>query len=53
MPSRTQIVPEHDYAHVMVVEHDNSARPSDAVNGTPTTYCNMMFVISSPKGLDR
>ena len=53
MPSRTQIVPEHDYAHVMVVEHDNSARPSDAVNGTPTTYCNMMFVFSSPKGLDR
>ena len=53
MPSTTQIVPEHEYAHVMVVEHDNSQRPQDTVNGTPTTYCNMMFVFSSPKGIDR
>ena len=29
MPSATQIVPEHEYAHTMVVVNDNSARPSD------------------------
>lgn len=53
MPSTSQIVPEHEYAHVMVVENDNSQRPRDTVNSTPTTYCNMMFVFSSPKGIDR
>ena len=52
MPSATQIVPEHEYAHTMVVVNDNSARPSDDVNNITTTYCNMMFVFSSPKGLD-
>lgn len=53
MASTTQIVPEHDYSHVMVVEHDNSARPSDSTTSALTTYCNMMFVFSSPKGIDR
>lgn len=52
MPSSTQIVPEHDYAYTKVVVHDNSARPSDNVTNALTTYCNMMFVFSSPKGLD-
>ena len=52
MPSATQIVPEHDYAHTMVVVNDNSARPSDATSSALTTYCNMLFVFSSPKGID-
>lgn len=53
MASTTQIVPEHEYAHVMVVTHDNSARPKDTLGNADTTYCNMMFVFSSPKGIDR
>lgn len=53
MASLTQIVPEHDYAHVMTVIHDNSARPTDSLGAAETTYCNMMYVFSSPKGIDR
>lgn len=53
MPSTTQIVPEHEYAHVMVVTHDNSARPNDKLGKADNTYCNMMYVFSSPKGIDR
>ena len=53
MPSTTQIVPEHEYAHVMVVTHDNSARPNDKLGSADNTYCNMMYVFSSPKGIDR
>lgn len=53
MPTTSQIVPEHDYAHVMCVVHDNSQRPSDALTDGLTTYCNMLFVFSSPKGIDR
>lgn len=52
MPSKTQIIPEHDYAHVMVVEHDNSQRPSDRATTVLQTYCDMMFVFASPKGID-
>lgn len=52
MPSATQIVPEHDYAYTKVVVNDNSARPSDTVASANTTYCNMLFVFSSPKGID-
>lgn len=52
MPSTTQIVPEHEYAYTKVVVNDNSARPSDTVETTNTTYANMLFVFSSPKGLD-
>lgn len=53
MAVTTQIVPEHDYAHTMVVVHDNSARPTDTLGTAETTYINMMFVFSSPKGIDR
>lgn len=53
MPSKTQIIPEHDYPHIMVVEHDNSQAPSDRDTGALQTYCNMMFVFASPKGIDR
>jgi hypothetical protein len=53
MATTSQIVPEHEYAHVMTVIHDNSARPSDSLSSAETTYCNMMFVFSSPKGIDR
>ena len=52
MPSTTQIVPEHEYAYTKVVVNDNSARPSDSIVSTNTTYANMLFVFSSPKGLD-
>lgn len=53
MATTTQIVPEHDYAHVMCVVHDNSQRPTDQLSNALTTYCNMLFVFSSPKGIDR
>lgn len=53
MASRTRIIPEHEYPHVMVVEHDNSQRPNDSVSTVLQTYCNMLFVIASPKGMDR
>ena len=49
MATTTQIVPEHDYAHVMCVVHDNSQRPTDQLSNALTTYCNMLFVFSSPK----
>ena len=52
MPSATQIVPEHDYAFTTVVINDNSARPTDELSSANTTYCNCMFVFSSPKGRD-
>ena len=53
MPSRTQIVPEHEYPHVMVVEHDNSQRPNDRATNVLQTYADMLFVFASPKGIDR
>ena len=53
MPSRTQIVPEHEYPHVMVVEHDNSQWPNDRATNVLQTYADMLFVFASPKGIDR
>lgn len=53
MPSTTQIVPEHEYAHTMVVVHDNSARPSDAIVASAQSYCSLLYVFASPKGIDR
>ena len=53
MPSYSQIVPEHNYAHVMTVINDNSAKTTAAVTNVEQTYCNMMCVFSSPKGKDR
>lgn len=53
MPSATQIVPEHQYAHVMVRENDNSMAPNDNDLSRLETYCDMMFVFASPKGPDR
>lgn len=53
MATRTRIIPEHEYPHVMVVEHDNSQRPNDKAAAVLQTYCNMLFVIASPKGMDR
>lgn len=53
MPSYSQIVPEHTYAHVMTVINDNSAKTQAALQSVDETYCDMTFVFSSPKGKDR
>lgn len=52
MPSVNQIVPEHDYAYTKVVINDNSSLPTNRENVATTTYCNMLYVFSSPKGID-
>lgn len=53
MPTLGQIVPGHDYAHVMLQINDNSARRSRVSESAPTTYANMLFAFVSPKGIDR
>lgn len=53
MPTVGQIVPLHEYAHVMTQINDNSARPSITESVANETYCNMIFAFTSPKGIDR
>lgn len=53
MPTVGQIVPLHEYAHVMTQINDNSARPSITESAATETYCNMIFAFTSPKGIDR
>lgn len=53
MPTVGQIVPLHEYAHVMTQINDNSARPSVTESPAIETYCNMIFAFTSPKGIDR
>lgn len=53
MPTVGQIVPSHDFAHVMLQVNDNSARKSRTTETAPVTYANLLFAFVSPKGIDR
>lgn len=51
MPRSSQIIPEHSYPHQMVVVNDNSK--VESVSSNETGDAKMLFVVASPKGIDR
>ena len=51
MPRSGQIIPEHSYPHQMVVINDNTEYSRTLSSDSGNT--NMLFVLMSPKGIDR